>query len=193
MPRTATITLPGRLVAALDDRDAFQSGPTGSAEDALADALFANATRIKRGSGVSVTATLTAEQIGALADHLHSLLGLVDCGIAPASEFGVSRARLADIVQQLSETQDATEAEDARRDGPESLDSRPATREQLAALPDQPQEPIRNKYLVAVDEIRVHLVPVLARTHGAAELEAARIVQADRKTWFDRTRAPRGR
>ncbi|MFF4815059.1 hypothetical protein ACFY2K_10780 [Kitasatospora sp. NPDC001309] len=40
------------------------------------------------------------------------------------------------------------------------------------------------KYIVAVDVIDVHLVPVLAPT---AEAEAERIITADRTTWFDHT------
>ncbi|MGW2539368.1 hypothetical protein ACWC5I_00470 [Kitasatospora sp. NPDC001574] len=43
------------------------------------------------------------------------------------------------------------------------------------------------QYIVAVDEIRVHCVPVLAPTPEAAEAEAERIVQADRATWYDHT------
>ncbi|WP_457029290.1 hypothetical protein [Kitasatospora sp. P5_F3] len=43
------------------------------------------------------------------------------------------------------------------------------------------------QYIVAVDVINVHVVPVLAPTSEAAEAEAERIVQADRKTWFDHT------
>lgn len=43
------------------------------------------------------------------------------------------------------------------------------------------------KYIVAVDEIRVHWVPVLAPTPEAAQREAERIVAADRKVWFDHT------
>ncbi|WP_406087383.1 hypothetical protein [Kitasatospora purpeofusca] len=43
------------------------------------------------------------------------------------------------------------------------------------------------KYIVELDEIRVHCVPVLAATREAAQREAERIVQADRTTWYDHT------
>ncbi|MFD4397832.1 hypothetical protein [Kitasatospora sp. NPDC058478] len=43
------------------------------------------------------------------------------------------------------------------------------------------------KFIVAVDEIRVHTVPVLASSRKAAEAEAERIVQADRNAWYDHT------
>ncbi|MFB7377226.1 hypothetical protein ACFC6U_02610 [Kitasatospora purpeofusca] len=111
MPSTTTVRLPAALVAALADRDALQ----GPGEEAVAAALFENATYVKRGKGHTAHATMTAEQIGVLADYLHSLLGLVDSGIARASEFGVSRSRLDAIVRDLGQAQDATEAQDARR------------------------------------------------------------------------------
>ncbi|MFI5527068.1 hypothetical protein ACIA8O_00775 [Kitasatospora sp. NPDC051853] len=43
------------------------------------------------------------------------------------------------------------------------------------------------KYIVPIDVITVHLVPVLAPTADAAETEAERIVEGDRKTWYDHT------
>ncbi|WP_231607826.1 hypothetical protein [Streptacidiphilus albus] len=41
------------------------------------------------------------------------------------------------------------------------------------------------KYLVPVDVITVHLVPILAPTRKAAQPEAERIVTGDWETWFD--------
>ncbi|MDH6138527.1 hypothetical protein P3T35_000504 [Kitasatospora sp. GP30] len=41
------------------------------------------------------------------------------------------------------------------------------------------------KYLVPIDVITVHLVPVLAPTREAAQAEAERIVTGDWETWFD--------
>ncbi|GAA1403174.1 hypothetical protein GCM10009639_47540 [Kitasatospora putterlickiae] len=43
------------------------------------------------------------------------------------------------------------------------------------------------KYIVAVDVITVHVVPVLAPTPEAAQAEAERIVTADWETWYDHT------
>ncbi|MFB7947059.1 hypothetical protein ACFC6L_19325 [Kitasatospora phosalacinea] len=41
------------------------------------------------------------------------------------------------------------------------------------------------KYIVTVDVITVHVVPVLANSPEAAEAEAGRIVAGDWETWFD--------
>ncbi|MFF2619845.1 hypothetical protein [Kitasatospora sp. NPDC058046] len=46
------------------------------------------------------------------------------------------------------------------------------------------------KYIVGVDEIRVHLVPVLAPTREAAQTAAERIIETDRTTWYDHTEPP---
>ncbi|MFJ9523469.1 hypothetical protein ACIRPK_35190 [Kitasatospora sp. NPDC101801] len=43
------------------------------------------------------------------------------------------------------------------------------------------------KYIVPVDVITVHVVPVLAPTADAAKAEAERIVAGDRRTWYDHT------
>ncbi|MFJ8627427.1 hypothetical protein ACIRD3_31925 [Kitasatospora sp. NPDC093550] len=43
------------------------------------------------------------------------------------------------------------------------------------------------KFIVPIDVITVHVVPVLAPTADAAKAEAERIVASDRKTWFDHT------
>ncbi|MFJ7275297.1 hypothetical protein [Kitasatospora sp. NPDC098663] len=43
------------------------------------------------------------------------------------------------------------------------------------------------KYIVAVDVIDVHVVPVLANSPEAAQAEAERIITTDRTTWFDHT------
>ncbi|MEY9846085.1 hypothetical protein ABH940_003170 [Streptacidiphilus sp. BW17] len=42
-------------------------------------------------------------------------------------------------------------------------------------------------YIVAIDVINVHVVPVLAPTREAAQAEAERIVAGDGKTWYDHT------
>ncbi|MEV7596867.1 hypothetical protein AB0O91_05700 [Kitasatospora sp. NPDC089797] len=41
------------------------------------------------------------------------------------------------------------------------------------------------KYIIPVDVITVHVVPVLASTPEAAQAEAERIVTGDWETWFD--------
>ncbi|WP_233290003.1 hypothetical protein [Kitasatospora sp. MBT66] len=187
MPTITTVTLPGALVAALEDRDAFQSGCSGSLEDAVAAALYANSTHIKRGKGVSVTTTMTAEQVGVLADYLHSLLGLVDAALVPASEFGVSRARLAAIVGEVGDAQNAAEAEDARQAEPQPTTPEKAEQPPLASGPTPtavvPAGP--GRYIVPVDLITVHVVPVIASSPEAAQREAERIVTADWQTWYD--------
>ncbi|MFF4922884.1 MULTISPECIES: hypothetical protein [unclassified Kitasatospora] len=43
------------------------------------------------------------------------------------------------------------------------------------------------KYIVAVDVITVHVVPVLADSPEAAQTAAERIVTADWETWYDHT------
>ncbi|MFE2104421.1 hypothetical protein ACFXAF_00900 [Kitasatospora sp. NPDC059463] len=43
------------------------------------------------------------------------------------------------------------------------------------------------RYIVPVDLITVHVVPVLAATPEAAQREAERIVTADWETWYDHT------
>ncbi|MFF1785612.1 hypothetical protein ACFVX9_04030 [Kitasatospora sp. NPDC058243] len=43
------------------------------------------------------------------------------------------------------------------------------------------------KFIVPIDVITVHVVPVLAPTPAAAQAEAERIVTIDRKTWYDHT------
>ncbi|MFJ7909047.1 hypothetical protein [Kitasatospora sp. NPDC096204] len=43
------------------------------------------------------------------------------------------------------------------------------------------------KYIVAVDVITVHVVPVLAPTPEAAQAEAERLVTGDWETWYDHT------
>ncbi|WP_328953648.1 hypothetical protein [Kitasatospora purpeofusca] len=189
MPTITTVTLPGALVAALEDRDSFQDGRSGGVEQAVAEALYTRATRVKRGKGVSVLVTLTAEQSGALADYLHSLLGLVDAALVPASEFGVSRARLAAIVREVGDAQNAAEAEDARQAEPQPATPEAPEQPPLAPGPTPtevaPAGP--GKFIVTLDEIRVHCVPVLAPTREAAQREAARIVAADQATWYDHT------
>ncbi|MEV7925977.1 hypothetical protein [Kitasatospora sp. NPDC088779] len=43
------------------------------------------------------------------------------------------------------------------------------------------------QYIVPIDVITVHVVPVLAPTADAAKAVAERIVAGDRKTWYDHT------
>lgn len=92
-----TMTMPGNLYRALQNRDAFHNP---APEDQAALVVFKAAHAKRMGVGVRFHLTSDEETLNYICDYIDSLAGLVRHGMLPSRELGVTVGTLEWVARQ---------------------------------------------------------------------------------------------